>query len=218
MSNLLVIGAGGHGRVVADAAFAGGQYGSIAFLDDRFEECKSALGKPVMGPISAASIYLTEFSDAVVAIGDNVLRLELIKKLLLLGFNLPAIIHPKAYIGMDVNLGSGAVVLANAVVNTGSILGDGVIINTGATVDHDNVIGDGVHISPGAHLAGEVSVGECSWIGTGAAIIVQVKVGVHSIIGAGAVVIRNVPDRVTLVGVPGHILRRGSDKKYGDSK
>ena len=218
MNNLLVIGAGGHGRVVADAAIATARYDKVGFLDDRFEECTSALGKPILGPLSAASSFLHAYSEAVIAIGDNQLRLELINKLLLLGFYLPVIIHPKATVGIDVRLGSGTVILANAVVNTGSALGTGVIVNTGATVDHDNVLGDGVHISPGVHLAGEVSVGSCSWIGTGAVIIPQVQVGEHSIVGAGAVVIRNVSDGVTVVGVPAHILRKGSDYEDGDSQ
>ncbi len=218
MNNLLVIGAGGHGRVVADAALAAGRYDTVGFLDDRFAEYKSALGKPVLGPISAALSFLHEYSDAVVAIGDNQLRLELINKLLLLGFYIPVIIHPKAAVGADIRLGPGTVILANAVVNTGSVLGIGVIVNTGATVDHDNVLGDGAHVSPGVHLAGEVSIGSFSWIGTGAVIIPQVQVGEHSIVGAGAVVIRNVPDGVTVVGVPAHILRKGSDNEDGDSK
>lgn len=218
MNNLLVIGAGGHGRVVTDAAIAEGRYDKVGFLDDRFEECKSTLGKPVLGPLSAASSLLNEYSDAVVAIGDNRLRLELINKLLLLGFFVPVIIHPKASVGIEARLGPGTVILANAVVNTGSVLGIGVIVNTGATVDHDNVLGDGVHISPGVHLGGEIFIGSCSWIGTGAVIIPQVQVGEYSIVGAGAVVIRNVPDGVTVVGVPAHILQKGSDNKDGDSQ
>lgn len=208
MNNLLVIGAGGHGRVVADAAISSGQFDTVGFLDDRYEQCKSALGRPVLGSIADASVFLKEFSHAVIAIGDNGLRVELIYRLLNLGFHMPAIIHPRACIGMDVKLGAGSVVLANAVVNTGSVLGTGVIINTGATVDHDNVLGDGVHISPGAHLAGEVSVGAYSWIGTGANITPQVQVGERTIVGAGAVVIRTVPDGVTVVGMPAHILQK----------
>ena len=218
MKNLLIVGAGGHGRIVADSAIAGGRYKQIGFLDDRLDTLKLPGTQSILGPVSAASRFLGEYHSAFVAIGDNPLRLELICKLSKLGFELPTIINPTAYVGSDVTIGMGSVLLANTVVNTGSVLGVGVIVNTGATIDHDNSLGDGVHVSPGAHLAGEVSVGACSWIGTGAAVIPQVKIGSHVMVGAGAVIIHDISDGDTVVGVPGHILCKGSDMKYDNPK
>ena len=209
MSSLLIIGAGGHGRVVADAALACQKYERIAFLDDRFAELSSVIYMPVLGSISSAAAQRSAFSEAIVAIGDNRLRLQLLLMLEGDGFSIATIIHPTAYIGREAEIASGTVIFAHSVVNTGAVIGRGSIVNTGATVDHDARIAEGVHISPGAHLAGEVTVGACSWIGTGAAIIPGIRVGENVTIGAGTVVIRDIPDAVTVVGNPGRIIRKG---------
>ena len=209
MNSLLIIGAGGHGRVVADTAIACKKYERIAFVDDQFNKLGSVLNLPVLGPISSSMDLHHEFSDAIVAVGDNRLRLQLLGALKSAGFSVASLTHPTAYIGTDVALGEGTVLFAYSVVNTGTIIGQGVIINTGATVDHDSRIGDGVHLSPGVHLAGSVTVKDCTWIGTGAMIIPGIQIGMDVVVGAGAVVIRDIPDAVTVVGNPGRIIRKG---------
>lgn len=208
--SLLIVGAGGHGRVVADTALACEKFERIAFVDDRFKELGTILDLPIIGPISGKTAFCGSYSDAIIAIGDNRRRLQLLNEFETAGFFIASIIHPTAYIGRDVAIGEGTVSFAYSVVNTGSCIGKGSIINTGATVDHDSQIGDGVHISPGAHLAGEVSVGACSWIGTGATVIPRINIGDDVIVGAGTVVIRDIPNAVTVVGNPGRIIRKGS--------
>lgn len=208
--SLLIVGAGGHGSVVADTALVCKCYERIAFADDRFKELGTILNLPIIGSISDITAFCGSFSDAIIAIGDNRRRLQLLNEFETVGFSIASIIHPKAYIGKDVSIGDGTVIFAYSVVNTGSSIGKGSIINTGATVDHDSRIGDGVHISPGAHLAGEVSVGACSWIGTGATVIPRINIGADVIVGAGTVVIRDIPNAVTVVGNPGRIIRKGS--------
>ena len=199
---LLIVGAGGHGRVVADAADASGKWSEIAFVDDRYPELSSSGPWPVVGSLSDLKGLQEYWDSVVVAIGDNRLRLKLQQEASYVGFSIASVIHPSAQISRQVSIGEGSVVFANAVVNTGSSLGRSVILNTAATIDHDGVIGDAVHISPGAHLAGNVGVGEYAWVGIGAAVINGINIGPGATVGAGASVIRDVTTGQTVVGVP----------------
>jgi sugar O-acyltransferase (sialic acid O-acetyltransferase NeuD family) len=202
VKGLLVVGAGGHGRVVADAARESGAWGRIAFLDARYPDLSNSGDWQVIGKDTEAMGFREEFSDLVVAIGDAYTRVGMLDDLLSDGFSLPAIIHPHASVSRGVELGEGCVILAQAAVNFGAVVGRGCIINTGATVDHDCSLGDGVHVCPGAHLSGEVKVGEHSWLGVGSSVIQQVKIGADTTVGAGSVVTGDLPDGVTAVGVP----------------
>ncbi len=202
MKGLLVVGAGGHGRVVADAARECGSWGRIAFLDVRYPDLSSSGDWPVLGgDVDAAGLH-EEFSDLVVAIGDASTRVSMLETFLSQGFNLPAIVHPDASVSRGAELGAGCVVLAQAAINFGAVLGRGCIVNTGASVDHDCSLGDGVHVSPGAHLSGEVTVGGFSWLGVGSTVIQQVNIGSETTVGAGAVVASDLPSKVTAIGVP----------------
>ena len=207
MSGLLIVGAGGHGKVVADTAYESGRWEKIAFLDDRYPELKSSLLWPVLGKIAQATEFLTEYSDMVIAIGNNLLRAELVYRFTKMGFFMPTIVHPTAFVSKSVMIGAGSVVFAQVAVNAGTQIGHGSIVNTGATIDHDCLVGDGVHISPGAHLAGTVIVGNYSWLGIGSSVIQQISIGENVVIGAGAVITQNVPNDVTVVGVPGKIIK-----------
>lgn len=113
-----------------------------------------------------------------------------------------SVIHPSAVVAPDVEMEDGVQIMAGAIVQPGSRLGANAILNTGARVDHDCVIGAHAHIAPGATLSGNVNVGRGAHIGTGACVIQRISVGARAIVGAGAVVLRNVPDEVTVVGVP----------------
>lgn len=206
MSDLLILGAGGHAKVVAETALAAGVASRIAFLDDR--PSPPVLGWPVLGSLDQAlepSIQ-EQFTSAVVAIGHPSTRLRWIERLQKAGYELPVLIHPSAWISPSAQFGPGSVVFAQAAVQSQAVIGTGAILNTGCSVDHDVQLGDGVHICPGARLAGEVQVGFRSWIGIGASVIQQIRIGADVTVGAGAAVVRDLPDGVTAVGVPARIL------------
>ena len=204
--SLLIVGAGGHGRVVADAAQQTGQWKKIAFIDDLYPEfCRSA-SWPVIGVVADLDNLAGTWSEVVVAIGNNAIRLEVLQNARRYGFKIASVIHPSAQVARDVRIGEGTVVFANVVINIGSVLGDGCIVNTAATVDHDNCLGDGVHISPGVHLAGDVAIGSRSWVGIGVSVIHGCVIGNNVVIGAGAVVTKNIDDGLTVVGIPAREL------------
>jgi sugar O-acyltransferase (sialic acid O-acetyltransferase NeuD family) len=201
--NLLIAGAGGHGKVVAEAAMESGGWERIAFADDRFPGLASVYDWPVLGRIAQVPEFQEDYPDLAVAIGNNCLRMEWLDRFQSLGFQIPVIIHPRAYVGGHVAVQPGTVILAKAAINIGTRLGRGCIINTAAVVEHDCELGDGVHVSPGANVAGGVFIGDCSWIGIGASLIQEVRVGKNVTVGAGAVIIKDIADALTVVGVPG---------------
>lgn len=209
MNQLLIIGAGGHGLVVADTAREMGRWGKIAFLDDN--PTVQIPDWPVLGNSELAAELLSEYKDLAIALGDNSKRLRLIQYYAGLGYNLPAIIHPAAYISKSARIGPGTVAFAQTAVNAGAKVGTGCIINTGATVDHDCVLADGVHLSPGVHLGGEVRIEKCSWLGVGVSVINRITIGDNVIIGAGSVIIKPVEGNVTVVGVPGRVVNKKND-------
>lgn len=206
MTGLLVVGAGGHGQVVADTANETGLWKKIAFLDDRYPTLNIVSEWPVLGKLNHAPSILKEYSDLIVAVGNNLLRVELLQSFAGMGFLLTKVIHPTAFVSKTAQIEAGSVVFAQAAVNTGAKIGFGSIINTGATVDHDCVLGYGVHLSPGVHLGGEVNVGNYSWLGIGSSVIQQISIGNNVVVGAGAVVTKHVPNSVKVVGVPGRVI------------
>ena len=211
MSDLLILGAGGHAKVVAETAISSGVASSVAFLDDRCigpDACPPLLGWPVIGPLALSSQADTrsQFDAAVVAIGHAATRLHWIRQLQAAGFNLPVLMNPTAWVSPSAQLGPASVVFAQVAVHAQASIGTGAIPNTGCSVDHDAQISDAVHICPGARLAGEVQVGRCSWIGIGASVIQQVSIGSDVTVGAGAAVIRDLADGVTAVGVPARVV------------
>lgn len=208
MGGLLIIGAGGHGKVVADTAMRMGKWDNIAFLDDRYPEITSVLHFPVLGKVDESLPFQGTYQDVVVAVGDNRLRVELIRRFLGCRFRLPIIIHPQAFVSRFSDIGHGSVVFAQAAINAGAAAGIGCIINTGATVDHDCLLGCGVHVSPGVHIAGEVKIGDYTWLGIGSTIIQRCSIGSNVTVGAGAAIIKDVPNDVTTVGVPGRLLHK----------
>lgn len=202
MSALLIIGAGGHGKVVADAALESGKWSDILFLDDAWPEKKSNGAWEILGAANHMRDWKGRATHAVVAIGNNQLRMELQAKLVAAGFEIATIIHPSARVSRFARLGKGSVVFANAVINVDARIGEAAIINTAATVDHDCQLGVGVHVAPGANLGGGVTVGNFTWIGIGAAVRHYTTIGENVTVGAGAVVVANIADGVTAIGVP----------------
>ncbi|MGE6366150.1 acetyltransferase [Bacillus paramycoides] len=197
---LLIIGASGQGKVVADVALKMNKWQSIAFLDDN-ESVKSSVGIEVIGKSTDVFNYIEDY-DLFVGIGNNVIREKIQGKLEAEGASLPTLIHPSTIIGEQVELGAGTVVMAGAVINCCTTIGKGCIINTGSTIDHDNLIEDYVHISPGVHLAGTIKVGRGTWLGIGSVVSNNISITNDCRIGAGALVIRNINEIGTYVGVP----------------
>ncbi|SDM56328.1 acetyltransferase [Sediminibacillus halophilus] len=197
---LLIIGASGHGKVVADIALKMDKWHKVVFLDDD-ENLKTSMGLEVIGTFEKVTEHLNEY-EFFVGIGNNAARNKVHRKLEALGASIPVLIHPNSVVGDHVELGTGTVVMAGAVVNCCTKIGEGCIINTGSTIDHDNCIGDFAHISPGVHLAGTVKVGQGSWLGVGCAVSNNVSITRGCKIGAGTVVVSDINESGTYVGVP----------------
>lgn len=201
---LLIVGASGHGKVVADIAIKMNIWRDIAFLDDD-ETINTCMGIEIIGKTKDAIIYRAE-ADFFVAIGDNYVRENIQEELEKKGFSIATLIHPDAVIADDVVLGMGTVIMAGVVINSSSKIGKGCIINTSSSIDHDNVIEDYIHISPGVHLAGTVKIGRNNWIGVGSAVSNNVKICSGCIVGAGAVVVKDITEPGTYIGVPARRL------------
>jgi len=194
-------GAGGHGRVVADVIVSMRDTEFIGFVDDQAKE--GMIGRhPFLGTTECLKSLATQECEAIVAIGNNRVRVEKAEQLSRLGFRLAKAVHVHAVVAPDAQVGFGSVVMGGVVINSGAKIGANVIINTGATIDHDCSIGDGTHVSPGANLAGGVIVGAGVHVGIGAVIVPGIVIGAGAIVGAGAVVIRNVEAGATMVGNP----------------
>ena len=199
MKQLVIIGASGHGKVVADIAKKNG-YEEIVFLDDN-EELRECGQYPVAGKSEKYKEYA---GDVFVAIGNAQIRQRISESIQ--EKNIPVLVHPGAIVADDVFLGEGTVVMAGAVINPGTVIGKGCIINTCSSVDHDGSVGDYVHIAVGAHLSGTVAVGSRSWIGAGAIASNNVSICEDCMIGAGAVVVKNISKEGTYVGCPAKLV------------
>lgn len=193
LNRLVIIGASGHGKVIADIAVKSG-YKDIVFLDDN-ENVKECVGFPVIGKVLGAK---NMEDDKIVAIGNAEIRQKIQSKL----SNLVTLIHPNAVVSRRVQIGEGTVIMAGAVINSDVIIGKGCIINTGASVDHDCKLEDFVHVSVGAHVAGTVSIGSKTWVGAGATVSNNVSICDNCMIGAGAVVVKDLIKSGIYIGVP----------------
>jgi UDP-perosamine 4-acetyltransferase len=206
---VVIIGSGGHAKVVIELIRAEGKY--------QIEGCTGLTGGgfvlgdvPTLGTDSILPALLAGgVRKAFVAVGDNRLRLRLQAHALQIGFQVINAVSPDAVVSPSATLGKGIAIMAGAVINASSHIADGAIVNTNASVDHDCYIGDGTHICPGCALAGEVKVGCESLLGIGTRVVPGIRIGDRAIIGAGSVVIRDIPDDVTAVGAPARIVKGG---------
>lgn len=207
--DIVIVGAGGHGKVVLDIILADGRNRPVGFVDaDTTIMGKRVGGLPVIGPINVLSrLRQQKVGGAIVAIGDNRTRVRYAALLREQGFELINAIHPGATVSPNASLGDNVAIAARAVICTDARIGDSVIINTGAIIDHECEIEEGAHICPGACLGGRVRVGSNAFIGLGANIIQCLTIGEHATIGAGAAVIRDIPAGATAVGVPAQVIR-----------
>lgn len=201
MKDVIIIGASGHGKVVADCVLAAGNR-VLGFLDDGCA-ADSLLGLPVLGAIEDYVNYTG--AEFLIAIGDNRTRLQIAQQVQNVIWH--TAIHPAAVVSPFAEIGEGTVVMANAVVNAGAAVGRHCIVNTAAVIEHDNRIGDFVHISVGAKLAGTVTVGTGTMVGIGAAVSNNMSVCGGCMIGAGAVVVKDITEAGTYAGVPARRLK-----------
>jgi sugar O-acyltransferase (sialic acid O-acetyltransferase NeuD family) len=206
--SFLVYGAGGHGKVVADAGRAAGLV-LAAFIDDDEE----LAGREIFGrPVIATSRFEAERdrwlrTEVVLGIGGNRARADAAGRLEREGFSIATVIHPAAVIAPSASIGRGTVVMAGVVVNPDAVVEVGAILNTGCVVEHDCVVGAFAHLSPNAALGGGVVIGQRSHLGLGAVALPLVRIGADVRVGAGAVVIRDVADGLTVVGAPARPVR-----------
>ena len=197
---VIIIGAGGHGKVIADIIEKSGDK-VFGFLDDG---CKNqeVMGYPVLGGVLAYKKYIDK--EFFIAIGNNAVRKSIAEKYSDMKFY--TAIHPMAVISRDVSIGEGTCIMAGVVINASTVIGKHVIINSGSVVEHDNRLADFVHLSPGAVLCGTVSVGKCTHIGAGAVVKNNVSVAENSVIGVGAAVVKSIEKPGVYMGVPAKVM------------
>lgn len=206
MKRLAILGASGHGKVVADTAECCG-WEKVDFFDDDWPRLQVNGHWRVSGDCNALISRLSEFDGVLVAIGSNDIRHTKLIALRNAGAPLATLIHPSATISRYAVIGEGTVVFAGVVVNAYARIGLGVILNTGCCIEHDCVLGHAVHISPGARLAGGVQMGDFSWVGIGACVRQLICIGSNVTVGAGAVVVADIANGTTVVGVPAKTMR-----------
>jgi len=213
---ILILGAGEQGRVVLNILQHDKEIQIVGFIDvcDNSQIWSTQVkGIEVLGGLSLLpKLYKDKAEACIVAFGENKRRVELAHQAKKIGFSIINAIHPSAVISKYVSLGEGIVICPNVSINSDANIHDNVIINTGAIVEHDCIIEEGAHIAPGVHLAGGVKVKKNALVGIGATVIDNLTIGENSIVGAGAVIIRDVPDNVTVVGVPGRIVSRKNNE------
>ncbi len=212
MRRLAILGASGHGKVVAEAALLAGWL-EVCFYDDNWPTCARNGHWQVDGTGASLLVSSPSFDGVIVAIGDGRVRLDKQNMLREADATLITVVHPRACLSQFASVGAGSVLLAGAIVSVDATLGAACIVNSGATVDHDCALGDAVHIAPGAHLSGGVSIGNRSWVGVGASVRQDIRIGADVIVGAGAVVVNDVPDGATVIGSPAR--PRHNTKQHG---
>lgn len=207
--NLLIFGASGHGKVIADAAMEAGWH-VLGFSDDDPNKRGSIVGVwPVIavGVDEAVKTCREQSAHMIVGIGNNRIRRDKFLALKQAGASFATIVHPRSIISSSVMLGEGVLVLAGAVINPFSRIGDNAVINTSVSVDHDSVIENHVQLTPGVCMGGEVVVEEGAYVGVGASVRNQIRIGAWSLVGVGSVVVTHVGANTVVYGNPARFIR-----------
>lgn len=196
---IILIGGGGHAKVVIDAVKCAKKFEIYGIVDPALRKDDTVLGIPVIGNDSVLpKIFKDGIKYAFIAvgsIGNCIIRKKIYDNLKKIGFKLPIIVHPKVAIAKDVELGEGTFVAAGVVINPSTKIGKNVIVNTHSSIDHDCLIGDFVHIAPGVTLSGGVIVKDEAHIGTSASIVQGINIGKRNIVPAGYVVRDNLYEK-----------------------
>jgi len=205
----IILGAGGHGRVVLDILLQAGKHRPVGFLDNNPRlHGRRIDGLPVLGDMTLLDdLKQRGIRAAVIAIGDNGVRRGLANLIEARNLEIASAIHPSAQLARSVSLGKGVVIAAGALVCAHCQIGDYAILNTGCIVDHESMIGTSAHVCPGVRLAGHVTIESGAFIGIGATVVQNVRIGFESVVGAGAVVTRDVDPMTTVVGVPAQPIK-----------
>jgi sugar O-acyltransferase (sialic acid O-acetyltransferase NeuD family) len=207
---VIIVGAGGHGAVVADALHAMRRAGAgieiLGFVDDGLQQGTIAHGLPVLG--TWTRLTSVGHDAIVVAVGDNRTRCRMFEAARAAGERFVAAVHPSAIVAPDASIGDGSMVCAGAIINPGTVVGPNVIVNTAASLDHHNVVGAHVHVAPGVRTGGEVQIGDGALVGIGAVVVPRRRIGAWAVVGAGAVVVRDVERESVVMGVPAVPARR----------
>jgi sugar O-acyltransferase (sialic acid O-acetyltransferase NeuD family) len=216
LEQIFIFAAGGHAKVVLDVIEKQGLYEPVFIVDDDPAlKGKTFFGYHVLGGREdlLAAKRSAHPENCLVAIGDNVKRLNVAQWLEEHGYELISAVHPSAQIARGVSIGVNSVVMAGCVINSDTRIGNSVIVNTAATIDHDCVIADGVHIAPGCHLCGNVALGPAALLGAGTIVSPGITVGGSTIVGAGSVIIEDLPAEVVAVGHPAKVVKRNAEKQ-----
>ena len=213
---VVVIGAGGHAKVVIELIRAQGLY-EVMGCTDRDPRRRDVIGAPILGSDDVLSdLYAQGIRHCFVALGDNALRRKVATQVTALGFQLVNAISPKAVVSPSARIGRGVAVMAGAVINADATIGDLAIVNTRAAIDHDCRIGEAAHVAPRAALAGNVRIGPLAFVGAGATIVPGISIGESTVIGAGATVISNLGRNLVAVGVPAKPVQRTCGEQQVD--
>lgn len=203
MQPTVVLGSGGHAKVVIELLREGKLFEPVGCVGPAHDAPLDLLGVPYLGDDDVLpQVRAQGIRTAFVALGSNQLRMKLLRQVRQLGFELANAISQSATISSSCRLGRGIAIVSGAHLGPDTFVGDGVIVNSHASVDHDGRLEEGCHVGPGATLAGCVTIGAGAFIATGASVIPDCRVGSRSIVGAGAVVVRDIPEDVVAYGVP----------------
>jgi len=205
---LLIIGSGGHAKVIIDILKEAGNFELIGCVSKEPLQ-QEISGLPILGDDSVLPQLRTKgVRHVFIAIGDNARRAEMMKSVTKMGFELVNAISSYSHISPSVHLGRGIAVMPGVVINVDSIIEDNAIINTGATLDHDCLIGAHSHIGPGCNIAGNVKIGQGSFLGVGCRVIPKISIGEWTVVGAGGVVVSDLPGYVEAVGMPAKVMEK----------
>jgi len=208
---IIIVGAAGHGSVIADLIQRNSEYRLVGFVDSQKPAGTAVLGTPVLGDENSLHDLRRhhDVGGLCLGVGDNWLRGQLAQRVAGLNLGIPfaTVVHPSAQIALSARLGRGVVVMAGAVVGCNAEVGDFCIVNTKASLDHDGRMQPHSSLGPGATVGGAVEIGAYTAVGIGAVVREKVRIGDHTVIGAGAVVLRHIPDRVIAFGCPARVIR-----------
>ncbi len=205
MDKAILVGSGGHSRVILEILEMTGEYEVAGIIDPRLEAGSFCNGIKVLGDDNLIpGIKLEGIINAYIGVGsikDNTRRKKIYDHLKESGFYLPSVIHPRAMVSeIETMISEGVQVMAGAIVQAGAVIGENTIINSGAIVEHDCVIGKNIHICPGAVVCGGTKIGDNSFVGAGATVIQGIEIGTNTIVGAGVVIKNNLEKGVLVRG------------------